>query len=314
MFSVILPVYNGERFIDEAIKSVLCQSETDWELIVVNDGSEDDTLRTLEKYAGSERICILSQDNGGASTARNSGAQIARGEYLTFIDSDDIWYENHLEVMKKLIVKYPSAGLYGTFTRIEPVRGKIIEESKYFKGRGGDVLLEDFFAEYARDETAKMFTVITTCIPKEVFFRMGGFPEGCAIGEDLELSLRCAAYYPAALSKVPTAVYKRVNSTATKDKSFDPDWRFFDTVRGIYSDETIPAEKRENLKKVMGRFTMRRCRHYLIEGKRKKAFEAFKEAAKNYRGKKDLLVNLALMALPTALVRLIFSVRWRRKG
>lgn len=314
MFSVILPVYNGEKFVDNAINSIFAQTCTDWELIAVNDGSKDNTASVLEKYADNPKVTVINQPNGGVSAARNKGIAVARGSHLVFLDADDLWEPCHLEVMADLIEKYPSAGLYGTFTRAELVNGDVISECNYFKDKEDVIFTDDFFAEYHKDKSAKMFTVITTCISAEAMKKVGGFPVGCAIGEDLELSLRVAAYYPVVLSKQITATYKKENSVATKDKSFDPDWKFFDTVEELYADPCIPQQKKENLRKVMGWFTMRRCRHYIIDGHRKKALNAHRDTPTDSVSAKDRMINSVLLLMPTVLVRRIFAARWRSKA
>lgn len=314
MFSVIIPVYNGAKFIDNAIKSVFSQTNSDWELIVVNDGSKDNTEDVLKKYADNDKIRIINQENGGVSVARNTGFEASKGEYIAFLDADDVWHTNHLEVMAELIEKYPTAGLYGTFTRTELVNGEVLEKAEYFGDREDAVFLEDFFEEYHRDKGAKMFTVITTCVSREAFVKSKGFPKGCKIGEDLELSLVIAAYYPVVLSPVGTATYIKENSEATKTQSFDPDWGFFERVNTLYADMTIPKSKRENIRKVMEWFSMRRFRHYMIDGERKKACQVYKTIDKKEISKKDLIINALLMMLPTALVRKIFYSRWRGKA
>ncbi len=314
MFSVIIPVYNGARCVDDAVKSVLAQTFEDWELVIVNDGSTDDTLEVLKKYEGDGRIRIFSQPNAGVSAARNRGMSLARYDYYTFLDADDVWNADHLETIKSLVDKYPGAGLYATALRVEMVNGKVQEEYDYFRGRSEeDVYLRDFLGEYNRDKTAKVFATITICVTREAAEKAGGFPVGCKIGEDLELELRVAAYFPVAMTKKTTATYKKLNSTATKDVSFDPDWGFFEGAKLLCADETIPASKRENLRQLMDWFTMRRCRHYLIEGRRKDALRAFKDTGPSV-SKKDKLINLALLIMPTALVRRIFAARWRGKS
>lgn len=311
MFSVIIPVYNGEKFVDSAVNSVFAQTCSEWELILVNDGSKDNTAAVLEKYADNPKIKVINQENGGVSVARNNGISYANGEYIVFLDADDVWEPYHLEVMANLIKKYPPAGLYGTFTRTELVNGEVISECNFFKDKADDIFLDDFFAEYHKDKSAKMFTVITTCISAEAMKKSGGFPVGCKIGEDLELSLRVAAYYPVVLSKKITATYRKENSVATKDRSFDPDWQFFDTVEQLYADTEIPSSKRENIRRVMGWFTMRRCRHYIIDGQRNKAWKAYKDTPRSSVSAKDRMINLVLLMLPAALVRKIFAARWR---
>ena len=314
MFSVILPVYNGAKFIENAIESVFNQTYGDWEMVIVNDGSKDNTSEILDKYNSDSRIKIIHQENGGVSLARNNGISASSGEYFVFLDADDVWHTNHLEVMKNLIDKYPDAGLYGTFTRTELVNGGTIEECDFFAGKGEDIYLDDFLGEYYKDKSAKMFTVITTCFSRKALDVCGLFPVGCAICEDLELSLRVSAYFPVALSKIPTATYKKVNSTATKDISFDPDWRFFETVNQLYCDERIVEVKKANLKRVMQWFTMRRARHYAIDGRKKEAFRAYKSIGDEPELKKDKFITLLLLIMPVFVVRKLFEIRWRSKA
>ena len=142
-------------------------------------------------------------------------------------------------------------------------------------GRPDPLLVDNFLEEYYMDKSAKMFTVITTCIPRHVFDKVGGFPVGCRIGEDLELSLRIAAYYPVALTGRATATYIKENSAATKENSFDPDWHFFDAVSELYKDTSIQKEKAREPSRLMRWFTMRRCRHYMIDGRRRGGMGAF---------------------------------------
>ena len=94
--SIIIPVYNAEKYISRCIESVLAQTFTDWELILVDDGSKDSSLSICESFANTNsRIKIISQKNSGPSAARNKGLEIAKGEYICFIDADD-WFDKEL--------------------------------------------------------------------------------------------------------------------------------------------------------------------------------------------------------------------------
>ena len=101
MISVIIPVYNGENVIRRAIENVIMQTYDDWELIVVNDGSSDSTGNILSGYKENEKITIITKKNGGVSSARNAGIEKAKGEYIAFIDVDDIIEEKYLEQLSK---------------------------------------------------------------------------------------------------------------------------------------------------------------------------------------------------------------------
>ena len=97
MFSVIIPAYNAEAFIRNSICSVLAQTVEDFEIVVVDDGSIDHTAAKI-KSIDDFRIRYIYQENAGVSAARNTGIQNARGEYICFLDADDLWKQNHLEV------------------------------------------------------------------------------------------------------------------------------------------------------------------------------------------------------------------------
>jgi glycosyltransferase involved in cell wall biosynthesis len=102
-FSVIIPTYNRAHFVKEAIESVLAQSFSDYELLVVDDGSTDETLRILEGFAG--RLKVLRQPKQGSRVARNAGARAASGRYLVFLDDDDLFFPWALEVYDRIIAQ-----------------------------------------------------------------------------------------------------------------------------------------------------------------------------------------------------------------
>ena len=103
-FSVILPTYNRENFISNAIKSVINQTFLNWELIIIDDGSTDNTKKVVGEFVKLDnRIIFLQQKNKERSAARNYGIQNSSGDYICFLDSDDLYYETHLEEFNKLI-------------------------------------------------------------------------------------------------------------------------------------------------------------------------------------------------------------------
>lgn len=98
--SIIIPVYNAEQYLNRCVESIISQTYSNWELILVNDGSRDKSGKICDEYADSdERIRTIHKQNGGVSSARNSGIEYAKGRYITFVDSDDYVYESFLEKM-----------------------------------------------------------------------------------------------------------------------------------------------------------------------------------------------------------------------
>ena len=104
MISVIVPVYNAEKFIDRCIKSILNQNYNDFEIILVDDGSPDKCPKICDEWAEKdERIKVIHKINGGVSSARNAGLKVAKGEFVTFVDSDDTLYDCALLNMNNLM-------------------------------------------------------------------------------------------------------------------------------------------------------------------------------------------------------------------
>lgn len=112
-FSVVIPAYNAGKFIAFTIESVLRQTVQDFEIVVVNDGSTDDTREILKGIADS-RLRVVTQENGGACVARNRGIKEARGRYIAFLDADDAWRPNHLEIVLKYIQKHADISWFAT--------------------------------------------------------------------------------------------------------------------------------------------------------------------------------------------------------
>jgi glycosyltransferase involved in cell wall biosynthesis len=122
--SVVIPAYNAAWCVRKAIDSVLAQTWRDLELIVVNDGSTDDTQRVLAGYG--DRIQVISQSNGGMSNARNAGIRAARGEFIAFLDSDDWWLPEKLERQVALMRTRPELGFCSCAARVEDVEGDLL--------------------------------------------------------------------------------------------------------------------------------------------------------------------------------------------
>ncbi|MBI4530243.1 MAG: glycosyltransferase family 2 protein, partial [Candidatus Latescibacteria bacterium] len=121
--SVIIPTYNRSRFVCEAVASALAQSQPPSEVIVIDDGSTDDTAAVLHRRYG-DRIRYIQQDRRGKSAARNSGAQRATGHYLAFLDSDDLWTPTKLERQLRLLEADPAFSLVHCFTKVVDTEGR----------------------------------------------------------------------------------------------------------------------------------------------------------------------------------------------
>lgn len=120
LVSIITPLYNGERFIAQTIESVLAQTYTDWEMIIINDGSTDRSEEIVRQYTDCDpRIRLYSQPNGGSAAARNNGIRRAEGRYIALLDADDLWEPFFLESQLALMREHNALLVYGSHKRID---------------------------------------------------------------------------------------------------------------------------------------------------------------------------------------------------
>jgi glycosyltransferase involved in cell wall biosynthesis len=141
LVSVIIPLYNGSKYIDEATKSVIAQSHEHWELILVDDGSNDDSMLRAKKWEKVDsRISVLQHTNAkhkGVSASRNLGISKAKGKYVALLDSDDVWYACKLEKQLPLLIQNPSVGLIYSKAKIIYADNDSIQEQNHEKLRVG---------------------------------------------------------------------------------------------------------------------------------------------------------------------------------
>lgn len=225
-FSVIIPLYNKSSYVTKAIDSVLSQSLADFELVIMDDGSKDNSYEVATKaIEGRENCHIHRQENAGVSMARNNAAALSRGDYLCFLDADDWWDPNFLMEMSGLIAACPEAGIYGTgYT--------IVDEARH-RTRVAPVGVEPGFEKgyinyckvYAKTLAMPLWTG-AVCIPRAVFNEMQGFPKGIKLGEDFLLWLKIALKYKVAFLNKPLAFYNQDVEAANRGvirKGYDPD-------------------------------------------------------------------------------------------
>lgn len=115
LLSIIVPVFNAEKYITRCIDSILSQTFNDYELILINDGSTDGTYDILEKYRNNSKCIVLHQKNRGVSVARNVGIEIATGRFISFVDADDYLSNNYFDVLVPLLNNNPQLVSFNSF-------------------------------------------------------------------------------------------------------------------------------------------------------------------------------------------------------
>jgi glycosyltransferase involved in cell wall biosynthesis len=213
MFSVIIPLFNKSQYIEKCLKSVYDQSFTEFEIIVVNDGSTDDSLEKTKSFKDAKlhSLKIIDQVNSGVSTARNEGVKASTYNYIAFLDADDWWEPSYLKNMKSLIEEYPDAGIYGSNYYIVKNKRKQIAtigvDQTFSKG------IINYFQTYAKTLCMPLWTG-ATIISKNIFESENGFNPKLNLGEDFDLWIRVALKYPVVFLNLPLANYNQdVDST-----------------------------------------------------------------------------------------------------
>jgi len=195
MFSIIIPLYNKAAYIEKALQSVFNQTFKEFELIVVDDGSTDDSLQIVQQINKStnQQINIITQSNSGVSTARNNGVKTAKYNYIAFLDADDWWEPGFLEEMAKLINSFPEAGIYGSnYFYVKNNRKRIINVGVDTDFQSGYI---NYFGVYAKTLAMPLWTG-AVILQKDVFNEMQGFKPHLKLGEDFDLWIRIALKYP----------------------------------------------------------------------------------------------------------------------
>ena len=201
-FSVIIPLYNKAPYVRKALESICAQTCRDYELIVINDGSTDNSAIVADEYLKATDgidYKIINQHNAGVSAARNNGFSVSSAEYIAFLDADDWWEPTYLERMAQLIEDYPDAGLYAC-------------NYVYYKPGKTHVALSiptgyiNYPKAYYESDAMPIWTG-AAMIPRKVFDEMGGFPLGIKLGEDFLLWSKIALQYPVAFLNEPLAWY-----------------------------------------------------------------------------------------------------------
>ena len=206
--SVIIPTYNRAHYICEAVESVLAQTYKNVEIIVVDDGSTDGTEEVLSLYRG--RIRYFYQENRGPSAARNAGIQKSTGPYIAFLDSDDLWMPDKLDLQVRYLSEHPDYGLVHTDHEDWIVRdGAVVEvrPDHYDSHHIGYIFPEMFL----RNEVSTP----TVLLRKVCLNKVGYFDENLLLFEDHDLWLRIARYYKIGYINKKLAVFRRHGDNIT---------------------------------------------------------------------------------------------------
>tara|TARA_B100000809_G_scaffold266851_1_gene332206 strand:- start:23475 stop:24401 length:927 start_codon:yes stop_codon:yes gene_type:complete len=214
-FSVIITVFNKENFILDTLKSVCSQTFTDFEILIIDDGSTDSSIIEISKIKDS-RIKLFSISNAGVSNARNYGVEKSIGAYCAFIDGDDLWENHHLLEMEKLIDKFSNHYVFSCASRLQNKKGL---ENLFYAVENISQQTLDYFQASLKSSVLHPSSFV---IKKEIFSKTEGFSTKYSNGEDIEYWFRLGLKFPIAFSQTPGVLIREVNNSLSKQK-YNPD-------------------------------------------------------------------------------------------
>ncbi len=232
-FSVIIPLYNKEKFVENAVKSALKQTFSDYEIIIVNDGSTDNSEAIVKAFTD-PRIQYFSKENEGVAVARNFGINKAVGEYICFLDADDYWYPDFLKTMYSYIQKLPEQKVFSCAIEVETKHKSF--SPTYSITKKSDFEIVNFFDASQRE---CVLWTSSTVLHKSVLTTVGQFDAQIKKSEDTELWIRVGLHYPIVF------IWKILAKYVYDENSISLNFRYFFEH---YTFEKYTLEEKKNPK------------------------------------------------------------------
>ena len=295
-FSVIIPVYNKEKYVQAAVKSVLNQTFTDFELIIVNDCSTDNSRKEVSKIISEQIKTIEHLENKGLSASRNTGIKNATGNFIAFLDADDEWKPDFLATIKSLISTFPEAQLFATnYEELYADGIKVIHNQKLSK-LGNDFLVDDFFE---LNLGKPIYFPGSLCVKKTVFDEIGYFDEKITYSEDVDFNIRTNLKFKLAYSTKALVTYtmfseNQITNSSVKNKVF-PDLNQYE----IYTENKFSLKKYLDFNRYI----------FARKFKAQNDLERFQKVTSEINFKNLNYKQKLLLRLPNSIVNLIFKTK-----
>lgn len=216
-FSVCIPLYNKANFIAKTLQSVVDQNFKNFEILICDDGSTDHSVAKVNKFKD-ERIKLIQQDNQGAASARNKTIQASSGEYIAFLDADDLWQKNHLNTLYQLICDYWQAKLFATNYKIQSLNGK--HRLPFFSHLLKTGFVDDYFFESLSDP---VMTCFNSAVHHSVFKEIGDFNSDYRTGQDVDFAIKANLNFRLAYHEEPTVIYHQTTENNLAKTQFNQD-------------------------------------------------------------------------------------------
>ncbi|MEC7286758.1 MAG: glycosyltransferase family 2 protein [Bacteroidota bacterium] len=234
-FSIIIPVFNKEKYINETILSVLNQTYDNYEIIIINDASTDNSLKIIEEVISDKAVIINNKNNLGLSASRNIGFEASSYKYIAFLDGDDVWDKNFLKEINELIINFPKESIFGTYYK-ENYDGKILYPKINIKEKllGTKFVVKNFF-----EANLRRLIITQSCLvfKKNIFDTVGLYNPEITFAEDIDFYIRCFQNFNLAYSYQTYHMQRKmVHKSISNSKTDNLNYPLLDKYLGV-SDE-----------------------------------------------------------------------------
>ena len=240
---VIVPTYNRAAVVCNAVDSILVQTYKNFEIYIVDDGSNDQTLKALEKYNSHSNIHILSQANSGVSSARNLAVSKSKNEWISFLDSDDVWLPNKLEVQVDFLSKYPHLRFLNNDEIWVRNGVRVNPKTKHLKSNDNI---------FQRSLDFCIISPSTVMMKRDLFLECGGFDESFIVCEDYDLWLKILSFEEIGFCNEHVTIKHggHEDQLSTQFVAMDY-WRIKSLVRLYKNQPSLNEEQKEQIKNVL---------------------------------------------------------------
>lgn len=296
-FSIVIPLFNKENYIQETLKSIFNQSFIDFEVIVVNDCSTDSSLEKVTEFKNPNLRIIQHDKNKGLSAARNTGIKNALGNYIVFLDADDLWKTNFLEAIHHLTTSFKEAHIFGTNFEMVYKNGRILPNIKNISNPENldYFLIKDYFEANLH---YPIYCFSSVCFSKKVFETVGHFEEEISFGEDIDFNIRANSNFKLAYCNQPLAQYIIFSENQITNSNFAQ------KVLPNFNKYEKLAEENKSLKKFLDFQRYSIGIHYKLINTDK-----FTSYTKNINYNNLNLKQKALLKMPNSLYKIIKKVK-----
>lgn len=307
LISVVIPLYNKAAYVERAIRSALAQGEAVFEVVVVDDGSTDNSAAIVEAMQ-EPRVRLIRQSNRGVSVARNRGIEEARGEYICFLDADDVYLSGFLDQILDLKEQFPNACTYATsYTQVWPDGRRVDANLPACIDQTHSKLLENLFFTFSR---SSIFSISSSaCVKRTAFYEHGiFFPVGESVGEDQDVIYRLAeegeiAFAPKFLAEYTKGITDSLYSTLPD--SLPP---ASERLAKRLKSDAYPMRHKPGARRMLSVYCLNIARINLNRGQRKQGLRLLMRPEAYYH-----VVYWLRTAVRFALPKVLFQSRWTRR-